>query len=114
MQKKILKFMNNKTHNDTSLVYVRNTDSAFSLSAGQDIVIDNKSPGTIIELRETGTVTIDAKNDVVFNQELDTLNLLYSNDHTQLNLSSADKIYVSTIKEMESLYTVRIRQKSIW
>lgn len=89
--KENIEFMNNKTHNDTSLVYVRNTDSAFSLSAGQDIVIDNKSPGTIIELRETGTVTIDAKNDVVFNQELDTLNLLYSNDHTQLNLSSADK-----------------------
>ena len=88
--KENIEFMNNKTHNDTSLVYVRNTDSAFSLSAGQDIVIDNKSPGTIIELRETGTVTIDAKNDVVFNQELDTLNLLYSNDHTQLNLS-ADK-----------------------
>ena len=83
--------MNNKIHNDTSLVYVRNTGSSLSLTAGQDFFIDNKSPGTIIELRETGTVTIDAKNDVIFNQELDTLNLLYSNDHTQLNLSSADK-----------------------
>ena len=89
--KENIKFMNNKIHNDTSLVYVRNTGSSLSLTAGQDFFIDNKSPGTIIELRETGTVTIDAKNDVIFNQELDTLNLLYSNDHTQLNLSSADK-----------------------
>jgi outer membrane autotransporter protein len=86
-----IEFMNNKIHNDTSLVYVRNTGSSLSLTAGQDVVIDNKNPGTIIELRDTGTVTIAATNDVVFNQELDTLNLLYSNNHTQLNLSSADK-----------------------